>query len=134
MSEVHQEKDGLTVHQLVELLLEKSASGEGDWQVRLRVEKPKLSIGRAPTVDVTGVDSGFDWDRGTLFLSTVQPLGLDVSVLKEVRKQMSHVSDSLYSIGRVLKNDRFSSEEKLKQIQEWVEYVFPPRAPRESGT
>ena len=127
MGQVNQDKDGLTVQQLAKLLLEQSASGQGDWQVRLRVEKPRASIGRAPSVDVTGVHAGFDWDRGTMFLGTSQPLGLADSELQEFRNQMSRVTDSLYSIGRVLKNDKFSSEEKLKQIEQWVEHVFPPR-------
>lgn len=130
MSQVDRESEGISVQQLADFLLEQSASGHGNWQVRLRVEKPRASIGRAPSVDVTGVHAGFDWDRGTMFLGTSQPLGLADSELQEFRKQMSRVTDSLYSIGRVLKNDKFSSEEKLKQIQQWVEHVFPPRTPK----
>lgn len=133
MSEVEQAGNGLTVEELMALLQEQSDKGYESWNVRLRVDKGMPAIGRSHAVSVEGVEAGFDWNKDTIFLKTSEPLGLAGEATERLKKTMMTQSGALYSIGRVLKDDRFSSEEKLAQIAQWVEHVFPPRSPKQGG-
>jgi hypothetical protein len=127
MSKVEQERGELTVSDLISLLQAKSDGGMGDWTVRLRVEKAMPSVGRSASVDVTGAEVGFDWNRGTVFLDTSKPLGLADAELQGLRTKLMRSQDALYMISRAVADERYSAEDRLKMIAEQAEKIFPPR-------
>ena len=133
MSKVEQEKDELTVSDLISLLQAKADDGMGEWTVRLRIEKAMPSVGRSASVDVTGAEVGFDWNRGTVFLDTSKPLGLADAELQAFRDKLMRSQDALYMISRAMTDERYSAEDRLKMIAVQVEKVFPPRKAKSAG-
>lgn len=131
MSQV--EQDELTVSDLISLLKAKADEGLGDWTVRLRIEKAMPSVGRSASVDVTGAEVGFDWNRGTIFLDTSKPLGLSDVELQAFRTKLMRSQDALYMISRAVADERYSAEDRLKMIASQVEKVFPPRQAKSAG-
>jgi hypothetical protein len=127
MSKVEQEKDALTVAKLISLLQTKADEGLGEWTVRLRVEKAMPSVGRSASVDVTGTEVGFDWNKGTLFLDTSKSLGLADAELQALRTKLMRSQDALYMISRAVADERYAAEDLLKMIAEQVERISPQR-------
>lgn len=80
-------REALTYSQLKSVL----PSFSGIDRIAVRVELPHATIGALPSVVVSGVRPGIDWDKGTLFVETQQPLTPlspeDLEEIKRVRKE-----------------------------------------------
>lgn len=59
-----------------------------DDEVVIKVTLPYTTVGGTPYVKVTGVNSGFDWDAGKLFLLPESPLTLSDAEFKEQMTKM----------------------------------------------
>jgi hypothetical protein len=47
--------------------------GDSDWTLHVKVFTPG-SIGPTPSVEVTAIDIGFDWNNEKLLINTAKPL------------------------------------------------------------
>lgn len=125
---VPQPKPNLTVDELRAVLDQLSASGAGGAVVSIPADGLNVSIGGSSCVEVTGGHQGIDWDHNRVFLSPSKPLGpRPDELLAKSRKEMSKISMFLYAISRVNRDNAFSPEEKLRQIQTIVEGFSKPQ-------
>lgn len=79
------EKDVIKLPQALELL-QHSQHPRREQELRVVVFQPG-AVGGTPTVGVTGITAGFDWDNGKLLLTTETPLTTlkpeDVAAIRE---------------------------------------------------
>lgn len=68
----------------------KQAGQNENWSLHVKVLAPGL-VGGTPCVEVTGLNAGFDWDKGKLILDTKTPLtrlsSEDVSAIHNSARQ-----------------------------------------------
>lgn len=73
-------------------------------------------VGKSPTVGITHVFEGFDWDSGTVFLVPDKQLTLDFGARKQIYKEEILSTKRLMDSGRgvIYKNSWNRNFEKLK--------------------
>ena len=91
-------------------------SDDEDLEVVIKVIRVG-AVGRTPTIPITNVFKGFDWDRGSVILSCDSELReIDLDEVKQLRKTYDKLSWKHYQISRLKKeNERLKVElEQLK--------------------
>lgn len=114
-AEVKQDK-GLTVSELSKLMAEGCRQGLGPRKVRIQIERGTVGMGSSHSVDVMEAHAGFDWNSGSMFLSTSEPLGIAGKALEKLKNNSRRAVDAMYWIESVMKDERYSETVKLEII------------------
>lgn len=86
----------MTAKELHGILAELIERGHGNNVVRVPVIPPGTPIGPSPTVEITEVASGFDWDAKTVFLHPEKELFTDIDSLYKQARVLHSVRNAIY--------------------------------------
>ncbi|MEX3983983.1 hypothetical protein AB4Y45_33900 [Paraburkholderia sp. EG287A] len=119
---------GLTVDELRAQLGEISAAGGGAEKTFVQFRAASPRIGPSAAMPVTQATSGFDWNKGRVFISTAQMLTADDAELDLVRKHAQRLSNKQFLAMRVLAEDGLTDEERVRRLRKLFEPA-PVEAP-----
>lgn len=108
----------LTVSSAIGLLEDLVQRGLGEQPLGIRYESGVPSLGSAPSVPITGIHAGFDWDHGKVFIQPAKPLGLAGPDLARLRNELSSATDRLYRIQRLLRDPALSDMQRLEAVSQ----------------
>lgn len=88
-------------------------------RIAIPVETPHQTIGALPTVEVTQIQCGIDWDSGTLFIYPAKPLTAltseDVADMRKARKDgHSYAMQKAHERWNIEKGDLVDTINKLR--------------------
>lgn len=114
----------LTLNSLEAAILQLLDAGVGaDAQVVIPVETGRVTVGARPSVTLTELRPGFDWDAGKVLLQPAQPLGIAGPELERLKEILKEATEALFWIERELRD--FGATDtariaKLKFVQQVV--------------
>ena len=114
----------LTLNSLEAAILQLLDAGAGaDAQVVIPVETGRVTVGARPSVTLTELRPGFDWDAGKVLLQPAQPLGIAGPELERLKEILKEATEALFWIERELRD--FGATDtariaKLKFVQQVV--------------
>lgn len=108
----------MSLQEVILALQELEQQGLGG-PVHLPVKTLGATVGGTPTVAITDVRVGFDWDHGKILLGTTLPVAQhDPKEQKAYQTLENSMGMLLLGLQRVLRSDLFPPEEKIKQIED----------------
>ena len=110
------EPQGVSVDQAIAMLSGISQRGYGDVTLRLVYDPGHSTLGPTPTVPVTGIYKGIDWDKNVL-LSTTPKLGPAGKELEILREKVHKMGEALSWARMQLKDNRLTDAQKLQEIE-----------------
>lgn len=111
----------LSLNDLLERLADLPGKGMGHRKIRLRIERGTVAMGAGHSVDVVGITPGLDWQSGTLYLETSEPLGIADEKLSLLGQRVTQSAELIYRLGSILKDEKISAERKVELMQGWVD-------------
>lgn len=93
---------GLTVAALHAALGEMIQRGNQDWLVAIPYRSAGVSIGPAPRAPLAGVQAGFDWNQGTVFLQPTVELAAGGNLMAEQARKIDSLQGRLFMAARWL--------------------------------
>lgn len=114
------EKEGVGVSTLIGMLRKVEAQGAGECQAVVACDRGVVPIGPHPSVPVTGVHAGIDWDRGRVFVDVGQRVAVAGPEFDRVKKSYRITSETIGWIGLAIQNRGLSSSEKLLRVESAV--------------
>jgi hypothetical protein len=86
-------------------------------EVVIEVKTP-ISIGATPSVGISNVKFGFDWDNGKVILEPLEPLEkADIDRLKQIR-ELAEENARLKLSNKMLESDIKRMSKKIKKLEE----------------
>ena len=106
----------LTVKELIRRL---TAVQDKDQPVEVRVESTvDFMRGQSPTVAITGLDVGFDWDHGTVFLQTSEKIHkVADSDFESIVKTSKKNADLVGRIRNILTDTTAKDHDKMTSLR-----------------
>jgi hypothetical protein len=123
------QEPGLTVDELCAQLTEISQAGGGTQKAYVPYKPGTPTIGPSAAMPVVKAATGFDWNRGRVFIQTAKILGDDDDSLERLRKKAQQLSNKHYLAQRVLKNDALTDSERVQALRKLFEPAPTVAAP-----
>ncbi len=93
---------------------------DGDSEVRIPIQLvDSVMLGRYPSVEVTGIHAGFDWDSGTVFISPETKLTNAGDEFEKEKKRARETSETLGWVWYVVRGS-LSDAEKIKELKKML--------------
>jgi hypothetical protein len=98
-----------------------------DEEVVIKVRGARTSVGPSRTTIVTGAHSGFDWDKGTVFLSTEDEVYIELEELKKRSRVLEEITGwlSIMKAGGLSNRKKTSSKDFLGYVKDKVLGLYP---------
>lgn len=110
----------LTVNALASLMAGAARQGMGHRKIRLRIERGTVAMGGGHSVDVVDTSAGFDWNSGSVFLETSEPLGITDQKLARLGATVTRSTELIYRLTSILEDSRYSDAAKIELATQWI--------------
>jgi hypothetical protein len=114
------EYPALTVKDLHEATGRLMKQGSGDWKLAVPYHAGRETAGSRTSTPITGLNSGFDWNRGTVFAETTAQLGPGGAVLLEQAKAFSRIGGKIFMANRLIKGLKTLDEKQVAELRGYL--------------
>jgi hypothetical protein len=91
-----------------------------DNELVVRQQTLGTAIGCVPTIKVTGIHHGFDWDAGQTFIGTEVPIRATSEAFLRQQKMCREMADQLGWIWLIIGNKDLSDKQKISAIRSQI--------------
>lgn len=124
MSFISQSKP-LTVAAAAELLRQLVEQGQGERTLNIPFDSGIFTVGGHPTVHVTALEKGSEWDPTKVFMWPSQPLGAAGAEFKQLKADLDMRNDQVHRAQTILQ----SPNSALDKVTELKQLLFKRQTP-----